>query len=162
MIVKSALCICWSFPHTRYWFRITIWDSIENDISREIMTNRYWLLRVFDFFFSDKKKNGEMKSATLSTTTQHTPPPERKSKFSSIGKIFKPWKWKRKKKSEKIERAAKGEKFKLRSVHWPGLIYELLFRKSIHCLLLNQKQSQKRKDIDLFTVFPFMCREYAI
>lgn len=105
------------------------------------------------FFFSDKKKNGEMKSATLSTTTQHTPPPERKSKFSSIGKIFKPWKWKRKKKSEKIERAAKGEKFKLRSVHWPGLIYELLFRKSIHCLLLNQKQSQKRKDIDLFTVF---------
>ncbi|XP_052688479.1 phosphatase and actin regulator 4-like isoform X3 [Crassostrea angulata] len=55
----------------------------------------------------DKKKNGEMKSATLSTTTQHTPPPERKSKFSSIGKIFKPWKWKRKKKSEKIERAAK-------------------------------------------------------
>lgn len=114
------------------------------------------------YFFSDKKKNGEMKSATLSTTTQHTPPPERKSKFSSIGKIFKPWKWKRKKKSEKIERAAKGEKFKLRSVHWPGLIYELLFRKSIHCLLLNQKQSQKRKDIDLFTVFPFMCREYAI
>ncbi|XP_022313965.2 phosphatase and actin regulator 2-like isoform X5 [Crassostrea virginica] len=55
----------------------------------------------------DKKKNGEMKSATLSATTQHTPPPERKSKFSSIGKIFKPWKWKRKKKSEKIERAAK-------------------------------------------------------
>ncbi|XP_061191458.1 phosphatase and actin regulator 4B-like isoform X2 [Saccostrea echinata] len=55
----------------------------------------------------DKKKNGEMKSATLSTTTQHTPPPERKSKFSSIGKIFKPWKWKRKKKSEKIERTAK-------------------------------------------------------
>jgi phosphatase and actin regulator 4 len=50
-----------------------------------------------------------MKSATLSTTTQHTPPPERKSKFSSFGKIFKPWKWKRKKKSEKIERAAKGE-----------------------------------------------------
>nr|XP_022313963.1 phosphatase and actin regulator 4B-like isoform X3 [Crassostrea virginica] len=60
-----------------------------------------------DFAYTDKKKNGEMKSATLSATTQHTPPPERKSKFSSIGKIFKPWKWKRKKKSEKIERAAK-------------------------------------------------------
>lgn len=56
MIVKSAVCICWSFPYTRYWFRITIWDSIENDISREIMTNRYWLLRVFDFFFFQTRK----------------------------------------------------------------------------------------------------------
>ena len=37
-----------------------------------------------------------------------TPPPERKSKLSAIGKIFKPWKWKRKKKSEKIEKTAAG------------------------------------------------------
>lgn len=51
----------------------------------------------------DKKKNGEMKSGSLGTST---PPPERKSKFASIGKLFKPWKWKRKKKSEKIEKTA--------------------------------------------------------
>lgn len=35
-----------------------------------------------------------------------TPPVERKSKLSAIGKIFKPWKWKRKKKSERIEKTA--------------------------------------------------------
>ncbi|RUS80962.1 hypothetical protein EGW08_011282 [Elysia chlorotica] len=35
-----------------------------------------------------------------------TPPTERKSKFSALGKIFRPWKWKRKKKSERIERTA--------------------------------------------------------
>ncbi|XP_021363155.1 phosphatase and actin regulator 1-like isoform X2 [Mizuhopecten yessoensis] len=51
----------------------------------------------------DKKKNGDMKSGSLGTST---PPPERKSKFASIGKLFKPWKWKRKKKSEKIEKTA--------------------------------------------------------
>lgn len=112
------------------------------------------------FFFSDKKKNGEMKSATLSTTTQHTPPPERKSKFSSIGKIFKPWKWKRKKKSEKIERAAKGEKFKLRSVHWPGLIYELsccLENQFIVCCLI--KNSHKRERILICLQFFHSCVE---
>lgn len=120
----------------RYWFRIAIWDNLENYISRKIMTNGYWLLRGFDFFFTlslsftDKKKNGEMKSATLSATTQHTPPPERKSKFSSIGKIFKPWKWKRKKKSEKIERAAKGEIFIFHGSRYSGfLTYELFFWK---------------------------------
>ncbi|XP_033737692.1 phosphatase and actin regulator 1-like isoform X4 [Pecten maximus] len=51
----------------------------------------------------DKKKNGEMKSGSMGACT---PPPERKSKFASIGKLFKPWKWKRKKKSEKIEKTA--------------------------------------------------------
>ncbi|KAF2365663.1 RPEL repeat [Trinorchestia longiramus] len=34
-----------------------------------------------------------------------SPPPERapKSKFSALGRLFKPWKWKRKKKSDKFE-----------------------------------------------------------
>ncbi|XP_064606443.1 phosphatase and actin regulator 4-like isoform X2 [Liolophura sinensis] len=44
-----------------------------------------------------------MKSGSLGTKT---PPPERKSKFAALGKLFKPWKWKRRKKSEKIEKTA--------------------------------------------------------
>ncbi|KAM4736006.1 phosphatase and actin regulator 4B isoform 4-T5 [Anableps anableps] len=32
-----------------------------------------------------------------------TPPPKRKGKFSTIGKIFKPWKWRKKKSSEKFK-----------------------------------------------------------
>ncbi|XP_052775651.1 phosphatase and actin regulator 2-like isoform X2 [Mya arenaria] len=59
---------------------------------------------------SDKKKNGDLKSNAMgnnNTSGVATPPVERKSKFAAIGKIFKPWKWKRKKKSEKIEKTAK-------------------------------------------------------
>ncbi|XP_046364159.2 phosphatase and actin regulator 4-like isoform X3 [Haliotis rufescens] len=52
----------------------------------------------------DSRRNGELKSGSLGT---NTPPPERKSsKFAALGKIFKPWKWRRKKKSEKIEKTA--------------------------------------------------------
>ncbi|XP_040923716.1 phosphatase and actin regulator 4B isoform X2 [Betta splendens] len=32
-----------------------------------------------------------------------TPPPKRKGKFSTLGKIFKPWKWRKKKSSEKFK-----------------------------------------------------------
>lgn len=57
---------------------------------------------------SDKKKNGDLKVVSMGNNTSivATPPVERKSKFSAIGKIFKPWKWKRKKKSEKIQKTA--------------------------------------------------------
>ncbi|ESP01263.1 hypothetical protein LOTGIDRAFT_157437 [Lottia gigantea] len=51
----------------------------------------------------DSRKNGDMKTGSLG---MNTPPPERKSKFSALGRLFKPWKWKRKKKSEKIEKTA--------------------------------------------------------
>ncbi|KAF4088017.1 hypothetical protein AMELA_G00077920 [Ameiurus melas] len=32
-----------------------------------------------------------------------TPPPKRKGKFSTLGKIFKPWRWRKKKSSEKFQ-----------------------------------------------------------
>ncbi|CAL1529504.1 unnamed protein product [Lymnaea stagnalis] len=54
---------------------------------------------------TDSRKNGDTKSLTASSTGA-TPPAERKSKLSTLGKIFRPWKWKRKKKSERIEKAA--------------------------------------------------------
>ncbi|XP_014258856.1 phosphatase and actin regulator 2 isoform X2 [Cimex lectularius] len=52
-----------------------------------------------------KKANG----AALRTNSlgSGTPPIERKSKFSAFGRLFKPWKWKRKKKSEKFEAASR-------------------------------------------------------
>ena len=61
--------------------------------------------------FSDKKKNGNLKSSSMGNngSVTATPPVERKSKLSAIGKIFKPWKWKRKKKSERIEKTAAGK-----------------------------------------------------
>ena len=57
--------------------------------------------------------NGDMKSGTLDKKrfgSSSTPPPERKqSKLSVLGRIFKPWKWKRRKKpSDKIRKTAVG------------------------------------------------------
>lgn len=57
--------------------------------------------------WTDASKNGEAKSSALHTT--NTPTADRKSRFHAIGRIFKPWKWKRKKKSERIEKTAVGE-----------------------------------------------------
>ncbi|KAG8506771.1 Phosphatase and actin regulator 4 [Galemys pyrenaicus] len=37
-----------------------------------------------------------------------TPPIKRKSKFSSFGKIFKPWKWRKKKSSDKFKETSEG------------------------------------------------------
>ncbi|KAE8747533.1 hypothetical protein FOCC_FOCC005694, partial [Frankliniella occidentalis] len=36
-----------------------------------------------------------------------TPPLERRSKLAALGRLFKPWKWRRKKKSEKFEAASR-------------------------------------------------------
>lgn len=37
-----------------------------------------------------------------------TPPPKRKGKFSTLGKIFKPWKWRKKKSSEQFQETSEG------------------------------------------------------
>ncbi|XP_064624246.1 phosphatase and actin regulator 1-like isoform X3 [Lineus longissimus] len=56
----------------------------------------------------ERKQNGgsdNMRSGSIPGTG--SPPAERKSsRLSAIGKFFRPWKWKRKKKSEKIEKVA--------------------------------------------------------
>uniref|UniRef100_A0A182UGN8 Phosphatase and actin regulator 1 n=1 Tax=Anopheles melas TaxID=34690 RepID=A0A182UGN8_9DIPT len=50
-----------------------------------------------------------MRSNSLNSGSR-TPPLERKSsKFSAFGRLFKPWKWRRKKKSEKFESTSKYE-----------------------------------------------------
>ncbi|XP_058409399.1 phosphatase and actin regulator 4 isoform X3 [Diceros bicornis minor] len=38
-----------------------------------------------------------------------TPPTKRKSKFSGFGKIFKPWKWRKKKSSDKFKETSEGD-----------------------------------------------------
>uniref|UniRef100_A0A8C6P2L6 Phosphatase and actin regulator 4 n=1 Tax=Nothobranchius furzeri TaxID=105023 RepID=A0A8C6P2L6_NOTFU len=42
------------------------------------------------------------------STGDGTPPPKRKGKFSTLGKIFKPWKWRKKKSSEKFKETSEG------------------------------------------------------
>lgn len=47
-----------------------------------------------------------MRSDSLVPGT-HTPPIRRRSKFATLGRLFKPWKW-RKKKSEKFKHTSAG------------------------------------------------------
>ncbi|XP_026329963.1 phosphatase and actin regulator 4 isoform X2 [Hyposmocoma kahamanoa] len=55
-----------------------------------------------------KKQNGSAVRTNSLSSGARTPPAERpKSKFSAFGRLFKPWKWKRKKKSEKFEAASR-------------------------------------------------------
>lgn len=60
--------------------------------------------------FAAKKQNGSTVRTNSLGSGARTPPAERtKSKFSAFGRLFKPWKWKRKKKSEKFEAASRSE-----------------------------------------------------
>ncbi|XP_030237930.1 phosphatase and actin regulator 4 isoform X8 [Drosophila navojoa] len=62
---------------------------------------------LHDRDISAKKQNGAaIRTNSLGSGTR-TPPLERKSKLSALGRFFKPWKWRRKKKSEKFEAASK-------------------------------------------------------
>ncbi|XP_061928729.1 phosphatase and actin regulator 4B isoform X29 [Apis cerana] len=63
------------------------------------------LLR-FGPFKDAKKQNGAALRTNSLGSGARTPPLERKSKFSALGRLFKPWKWKRKKKSDKFEAAS--------------------------------------------------------
>ncbi|XP_026470967.1 uncharacterized protein LOC113375238 [Ctenocephalides felis] len=57
---------------------------------------------------SGKKQNGvAVRTNSLGGVGVWPPQLERKSKLSALGKLFKPWKWKRKKKSDKFEAASK-------------------------------------------------------
>ena len=49
-----------------------------------------------------------MRSESLVSGT-HTPPIRRRSKFATLGRLLKPWKW-RKKKSEKFKQTSAGER----------------------------------------------------
>lgn len=64
----------------------------------------------FFFFFSDDEAE-QHHSTTVGeggSTGDSTPPPKRKGKFSTLGKIFKPWKWRKKKSSEKFKETSEG------------------------------------------------------
>ncbi|XP_031621074.1 phosphatase and actin regulator 4B isoform X2 [Contarinia nasturtii] len=54
-----------------------------------------------------KQHNGAIIRTNSLGSCARSPPLERKSKFSALGRFFKPWKWRRKKKSEKFEETSK-------------------------------------------------------
>ncbi|XP_025990656.1 phosphatase and actin regulator 4 isoform X2 [Solenopsis invicta] len=60
----------------------------------------------FPMYSQAKKQNGAALRTNSLGSGARTPPLERKSKFSALGRLFKPWKWKRKKKSDKFEAAS--------------------------------------------------------
>lgn len=66
----------------------------------------YLLVNVV-FSAEEVERLAAMRSDSLVPGT-HTPPIRRRSKFATLGRLFKPWKW-RKKKSEKFKQTSAGE-----------------------------------------------------
>ncbi|XP_066908554.1 phosphatase and actin regulator 4-like isoform X3 [Halyomorpha halys] len=98
---------------------------------------------------SRKKVNGAgLRTNSLGSAT---PPIERKSKFSAFGRLFKPWKWKRKKKSEKFEATSRSLERKI-SVRAPR---EELVQKGI--LLLDSPTSPLSASLPVFESTPLVC-----
>lgn len=67
--------------------------------------------------FLAKKQNGTaLRTNSLGSGTRTSPlqlDRKQPSKFSALGKLFKPWKWKRKKKSEKFETTSRSIVFNI-------------------------------------------------
>lgn len=63
----------------------------------------------------DDDVDGQQSSTTGNDNSgRETPPSKQKGKFSSLGKIFKPWKWRKKKESsEKFKETSEGTDFLL-------------------------------------------------
>lgn len=66
------------------------------------------------FFFLGKKSNGAaMRTGPTVGSNSRSPTPSsmegKHSRFAMLGRIFKPWKWKRKKKSDKFEQTSKSK-----------------------------------------------------
>ncbi|XP_055886567.1 phosphatase and actin regulator 1-like isoform X1 [Biomphalaria glabrata] len=78
----------------------------ETGIKSPTSSRWHWTRFLWKHKETEHKKNGDSKSLTVSASHATPAVVERKSKLSALGKIFRPWKWKRKKKSEKIEKAA--------------------------------------------------------
>lgn len=101
------------YIHGEFWFENNI--SFYMLVFMDVPFIRYFWsiveleLNCFFLNFSAKKQNGSaLRTNSLGSGTR-TPPLERKSKFSALGKLFKPWKWKRKKKSDKFEAASRSK-----------------------------------------------------
>ncbi|XP_073843298.1 uncharacterized protein isoform X11 [Musca autumnalis] len=78
--------------------------AVERKVKPAKLKNRQ---KLWKLLMRAKKQNGAaLRTNSLGSGTR-TPPLERKSKLSALGRFFKPWKWRRKKKSEKFEAASK-------------------------------------------------------
>ncbi|XP_068425733.1 phosphatase and actin regulator 4B isoform X3 [Clinocottus analis] len=51
----------------------------------------------------NREDEAEQHHSTMVGEAGSTPPPKRKGKFSTLGKIFKPWKWRKKKSSDRFK-----------------------------------------------------------
>lgn len=81
-------------------------------ICEDPILTRFSLSLSFHLFLGGKQAEeverlAAMRSDSLVPGT-HTPPIRRRSKFANLGRIFKPWKW-RKKKSEKFKHTSAGK-----------------------------------------------------
>ncbi|CAM1319920.1 PHACTR1 (predicted), partial [Pycnogonum litorale] len=107
---------------------------------------------LFRFNFTQKKTNGAMRAGSLGSHRHSTtPPPPRKSRFAALGRLFKPWKWKRKKKSNKFEKTSRAleRKISVRATK------EELIQRGV--LLPESRSNLSSVDESSSTTSPVMC-----
>jgi len=72
----------------------------------------YCFIIIFITFLAKKQNGTALRTNSLGSGTRTSPlqlDRKQPSKFSALGKLFKPWKWKRKKKSEKFETTSRSK-----------------------------------------------------
>lgn len=67
-----------------------------------------YLFAAFCFSDDEAEQHHSTMVGERGSPGDSTPPPKRKGKFSTLGKIFKPWKWRKKKSSEKFKETSEG------------------------------------------------------
>ncbi|XP_067143968.1 phosphatase and actin regulator 1-like isoform X2 [Centruroides vittatus] len=75
------------------------------------MGDRRWkMVRGRHILTRSKKISNNMRTSSLSSNSRTSTPPSmegKHSRLSALGRLFKPWKWKRKKKSDKFEQTSR-------------------------------------------------------
>lgn len=91
--------------HEKHW--PSVWFS-DNLLKRlfHFPSSLFFSLFLAEIAAEEVERLAAMRSDSLVPGT-HTPPIRRRSKFATLGRLFKPWKW-RKKKSEKFKHTSAG------------------------------------------------------
>lgn len=96
------------------------------------------------FACAGKKTNGAMKTSSAGSNSRSpTPSPVdgKHSRFAMLGRLFKPWKWKRKKKSDRFEQTSRSMFSLLQqsNLYFNIILSVLLIMLQLQVLIVNLK-----------------------
>ena len=72
-----------------------------------VLSSRTFLSLLMSFVAG--RKSNTVRCSSPGSLGSATPPAQRRTRMQMLGRLFKPWKWKKKRKSEKFEAALKSK-----------------------------------------------------